>query len=53
MFYKLIGYLVWRGLRFALRRRYGNRPKTLAAGVVVGAALAAAAAAAARAQSDD
>ena len=53
MFYKFIGYLVWAGLKVELRRRYGDRPKKLAAGVVVGAALAAGAVAAARAQSDD
>lgn len=45
MFYKLLGYLVWHGGKFALRKRYGSTyaPKPLVAGAAVatiaGAAL--------------
>ena len=45
MFYKLLGYLVWHGGKFALRKRYGSTyaPKPVVAGVAVatvaGAAL--------------
>jgi hypothetical protein len=53
MFYKLIGFLVWTGLKVELRRRWGLTPQKLAAGVVVGGALAAGAVAAARSQRGD
>jgi len=53
MFYKLLGYLVWQGAKSELRRRYGERPQKIAAGVVVGAALAAGAVAAMRQQRTD
>jgi hypothetical protein len=52
MVYKILGYLVWSGLKWELRRRYGDRPKKLAAGAVVGAVLVAGAVAAARSQQD-
>ena len=51
MFYKLIGYLVYHGGKFALRRRYGSAylPKPMLAGAAVatlaGGALVVAAAA--------
>jgi hypothetical protein len=37
MFYKLIGMLVWNGVKFSLRRRYGPTyaPKPLLAGGVI------------------
>ena len=53
MFYKLLGYLVWQGAKFELRRRYGDRPQKIAAGVVVGAVLVAGVVAAARQQRSD
>jgi hypothetical protein len=53
MFYKLLGYLVWNGAKWELRRRYGDRPQKVAAGVVVGAVLAAGVVAAMRQQRAD
>ncbi len=38
--YKLIGYAVWRGAKWYLRRRYGNTPRKLVAGGVVTLAVA-------------
>lgn len=39
MFYKLLGMVVWKGGKFALRRRYGSThvPKPLLAGAVLAA----------------
>jgi len=54
MGYKLLGFAVWNGAKWYLRRRYGGTPRKVAAGVVVGGALAAGVVAAARqARSDD
>ena len=40
MFYKLLGTVVWKGSKLALRRRYGSTyvPKPLLAGVVLAVA---------------
>ena len=45
MFYKLLGYLVWHGGKFALRNRYGSTyaPKPVVAGVAVATVAGAAA----------
>ena len=53
MAYKILGFAIWKGAKWYLRRRYGDRPHKIAAGVVVGAVLAAGAVAAARSQRDD
>ena len=54
MAYKLLGMVVWNGAKWYLRRRYGNTPRKVAAGVVVAGALTAVVVAAARqARSDD
>jgi hypothetical protein len=51
MKYKVLGFAVWNGARWYLRRRYGDRSrKVLAAGIV--AAVAAGAAVAQRRASD-
>lgn len=43
--YAALGWIVWHGGKIYVRRRYGNRPKQIAAGVIlvggIGAALAA------------
>jgi hypothetical protein len=52
MGYKILGYAVWRGAKWYLRRRYGDRPRKVLAGTVVGLALAAGAVAAARQRSE-
>jgi hypothetical protein len=44
--YKVLGYAVWKGARWYLRRRYGTAPKRL--GIAAMGALAAAGALAAR-----
>ena len=53
MAYKLLGMVVWNGAKWYLRRRYGNTPRKVAAGVVVAGALTAGVAAARQARSDD
>ena len=37
MFYKVLGILVWNGLKFTLRQKYGPTyaPKSLVAGAIV------------------
>ena len=42
MFYSLLGRVVWFGLRFAVRRKYGPTygPKSLVAGGIVAIAIA-------------
>ena len=39
MAYKLLGMAVWRGAKWFVRRKYGDRPKKIFAGTVVAAAL--------------
>jgi uncharacterized membrane protein YhfC len=39
--YQLVGFVVWKGAAWYLRRRYGGAPKKLAAGAVVVAVVAA------------
>jgi hypothetical protein len=46
MKYKALGFLVWNGGRWYLRRRYGDTPKKLFAGGVIAALFAGAAGAA-------
>ncbi len=53
MGYKLLGLAVWKGAKWYLRRRYGDTPRKVAAGVFVAGALAAGAVAASRQRSDE
>jgi RsiW-degrading membrane proteinase PrsW (M82 family) len=53
MFYKFLGYLVWQGAKFELRRRYGNKPQKVLAGTVVAGVLTAGVVAAIRQQQSD
>jgi hypothetical protein len=39
--YQLLGYTVWSGAKWYLRRRYGDLPRKLAIATVVATALAA------------
>ena len=48
MGYKLLGFAVWHGAKWYLRRRYGDKPRKLLAGAVVGGAVLTGAAMAAR-----
>ncbi len=41
-YYKGLGFVVWKGGTWYLRRRYGSAPKKIGAGALVAAALAAA-----------
>jgi hypothetical protein len=38
---KILGVAVWKGVKWYLRRRYGDRPRKIFAGTVVGLVLAA------------
>ena len=40
MGYKLLGFLVWRGARWYLQRRYGGAPRKVFAGGVIALVLA-------------
>jgi hypothetical protein len=40
MGYKLLGYVVWRGGKWYLRRRYGQAPRKLLAGGIVALVVA-------------
>ena len=42
MYYKALGWAVWKGGTWYLRRRYGTAPKKIGAGALVAAGLAAA-----------
>ncbi len=54
MGYRLLGLAVWKGAKWYLRRRYGDTPRKVLAGVVVAGALTAGAVAAAKqTRSDD
>jgi hypothetical protein len=35
MGYRILGFAVWKGAKLYLRRRYGDKPRKLAAGAVV------------------
>jgi hypothetical protein len=43
--YRILGFVVWQGARFYVRRRYGDKPRKILVGVLlvggVGAAVAA------------
>ena len=52
MGYKLLGFVVWQGLRLYLRRRFNGSTRTLAIAGGAGVLLAGAAVAAQRARSD-
>jgi uncharacterized membrane protein YhfC len=51
MYYKGLGFLVWKGVTWYLRRRYGSAPKKIGAGALVAAVIAAAIAIAQRQRS--
>jgi hypothetical protein len=40
MGYKLLGYVVWQGGKWYVRRRYGHAPRKLLAGGIVALAVA-------------
>jgi hypothetical protein len=42
MGYKVLGFAVWHGGRWYLRRRYGDRPRRVALGALVAAGIVAA-----------
>jgi hypothetical protein len=42
MGYKILGFVVWHGGRWYLRRRYGDRPKKIFLGALVLGGIAAA-----------
>ena len=48
MGYKILGYAVWNGAKWYLRRRYGGGPKKAAAAGIVGVGIVALAVAASR-----
>jgi hypothetical protein len=48
MYYKILGFAVWKGAKWYVRRRYGDKPKKVLAIAVVAAALATGAVLAAR-----
>lgn len=50
--YQALGFAVWNGAKWYLRRRYGNVPRRLALGGLVVAAVAALAVAGRRATAD-
>ncbi|MEA2392109.1 MAG: hypothetical protein QOK31_2218, partial [Solirubrobacteraceae bacterium] len=35
MGYRLLGFVVWKGAKLYLRRRYGDKPRKIAAGAIV------------------
>jgi hypothetical protein len=39
MGYKLLGFVVWKGAKLYLRRRYGDKPRNVALGAIVLAAI--------------
>ncbi len=39
MGYRVLGFVVWKGARLYLRRRYGDKPQKVGAGVVVAFAI--------------
>jgi hypothetical protein len=41
MQYRVLGFVVWKGATWYVRRRYGTAPKKMAAGGLVAAVLAA------------
>lgn len=41
MYYKALGWAVWKGGTWYLRRRYGTAPKKIGAGALVAAGIAA------------
>jgi hypothetical protein len=49
MGYKVLGFAVWNGGKWYLRRRYGDKPRKLFAAAVIGVALTGAAVAQRRA----
>jgi uncharacterized protein involved in exopolysaccharide biosynthesis len=51
MGYKLLGFVVWQGAKWYLRRRFPNAPRNLAIAGVAGVLLAGAAVTAQRARS--
>lgn len=40
MGYRVLGFTVWKGAKWYVRRRYGSAPRKLAAGAAVAAAVA-------------
>jgi hypothetical protein len=42
MYYKALGFVVWKGGTWYLRRRFGGAPKKIGAGALVAVAIAAA-----------
>jgi hypothetical protein len=48
MGYKVLGFVVWRGARWYLGRRYGDAPRKIAIGTIAATAVAAGVAAAAQ-----
>jgi len=40
MGYRVLGFVVWKGARLYLRRRYGDKPQKVAAGAAVAVAIA-------------
>ena len=53
MGYKLLGFAVWKGAKWFVRRKYGDKPKKIFAGTVVAAALLAGVLVAAKRNGDD
>jgi hypothetical protein len=39
MGYRILGFVVWKGARLYLRRRYGDKPRKIAAGAIVAVAV--------------
>jgi hypothetical protein len=39
MGYRVLGFVVWKGARLYLRRRYGDKPQKVAAGAIVAVAI--------------
>lgn len=39
MGYRVLGFVVWKGARFYLRRRFGDTPQKVAAGAAVAVAV--------------
>jgi predicted PurR-regulated permease PerM len=48
MYYKILGFAVWKGVKWLVRVRFGDKPRKIAAATVVLAALATGAVLAAR-----
>ncbi|MBB4665280.1 hypothetical protein [Conexibacter arvalis] len=40
MYYKALGWIVWKGGTWYLRRRYGTAPKKIGGGAIAAAAIA-------------